>query len=62
MKEVGLGWINEGRIDHGFGWEKMVLNSYFEDLDGRVGLKSGWEFAPKAGKNRNERIKVGSDS
>ena len=23
LKEVGLGWINGGRIDHGFGWGKI---------------------------------------
>ena len=44
------------------GRQGMVLNSSFEDLDGRVGLKSVWEFVPKAGKQRNERMKVSSDS
>ena len=28
----------------------MVVNSYFEDLEERVGLKSVWEFVLKAGK------------
>ena len=28
----------------------MVVNSYFEDLEGRVGLKRVWEFVPKVGK------------
>ena len=28
----------------------MVENSCFEDLEGRVGLKSVWEFVPKAEK------------
>ena len=23
LKEVGLGWINEGRTDRGFGWGKI---------------------------------------
>ena len=27
----------------------MVVNSYFEDLEGRVGLKRVWEFVPKVG-------------
>ena len=39
----------------------MVVNSYFEDLEGRVGLKSVWEFVPKVGE-RNERVKVSSNS
>ena len=34
------------------GKEEMVVNSYFEDLKGRVGMKSVWEFVPKAGKKR----------
>ena len=34
------------------------MNSCFEDLDGRVGLKRVWEFVPKAGKKRNEKVKV----
>ena len=40
----------------------MVVNRYFEDLEGRVRLKSVWEFVPKVGKKRNERVKVSSDS
>ena len=28
----------------------MVVNSCFEDLEGRVGLKRVWEFVPKVGK------------
>ena len=40
----------------------MVVNSYFEDLEGRVGLKRVWEFIPEAGKKRNEKVKVSSDS
>ena len=47
--------VDEGR-------EEMVVNSCFEDLEGRVGLKRVWEFVPKAGKKRNERVKVSSDS
>ena len=36
----------------------MVVNSCFEQLERRVGLKRVWEFVPKAGKkNRNERVK-----
>ena len=41
----------------------MVVNSCFKDLEGRVGLKRVWEFVPEVGKkNRNERVKVSSDS
>ena len=40
----------------------MVVNSCFEDLEGRVGLKRMWEFVPKAGKKRNEIVNVSSDS
>ena len=40
----------------------MVVNICFEDLEGRVGLKRGWEFVPEAGKKTNERVKVSSDS
>ena len=40
---------------------KMVVNS-LEDLEGEVGLKRVLEFVPEAGKNRNERMKVSSDS
>jgi len=29
---------------------EMVVNSCFEDLEGRVGFKRVWEFVPKAGK------------
>ena len=28
----------------------MVVNSCFEDMEGRVGLKSVWEFVPKVEK------------
>ena len=54
LKEVGLGWINGGRKDHGFdgGRKEMVVNSCFQDLEGRVGLKRAWEFVPKVGKKR----------
>ena len=31
-------------------------------LEGRMGLKSVWEFIPKVGKKRTERVKVSSDS
>ena len=40
----------------------MVVNSCFEDLEGRVGFKSVREFVPKAGKKRNDREKVSSGS
>ena len=55
MKEVGLRWINRCRKDHGFGWgrQAMVVNSYFEYLEGRVGLKRVCEFSPKVEKKRN---------
>ena len=39
----------------------MVVNSCFEDLEGRVGLKRVWEFVPKVGGKRNERMKESSD-
>ena len=39
----------------------MVVNSCFEDLEGRVGLKRVWEFIPKVEKE-DERVKVSSDS
>ena len=44
------------------GRKEVVVNSCFEDLEGRGGLKSVWEFIPKAGKKRNERMKVSDDS
>ena len=28
----------------------MVVSSCFENLEGKVGLKSAWEFVPKVGK------------
>ena len=40
----------------------MVVNNYFEGLEGRMALNRMWEFVPKAGKKRNERVKVSSDS
>ena len=40
---------------------EVVVNSCFEDLEGRVGLKRVLEFVPKAGKKWNERVKVSSD-
>ena len=36
------------------------MNSCFEDLEGRVGLKRVWEFVPKVGE-KNKRMKVSSD-
>ena len=41
---------------------EVVVNSCFGDLEGRVGLKRVWEFVPKVGKKKNERVKVSSDS
>ena len=32
----------------------MLVNSYFEDLEGRVRLKRAWEFVPKVEKNEEE--------
>ena len=40
----------------------MVVSSCFEDLEGRMGLNRVREFIPIAGKKRNERVKVSSDS
>ena len=40
----------------------MVVNSCYENLEGRIGLNRVREFIPKAGKKRNERVKVSSDS
>ena len=34
----------------------MVVNSCFEDLEGRVGLNRVWGFVPKVGKKRNKRV------
>ena len=34
------------------------MNNCSEDLEGRVGMKSMWEFVPKVGKKRSERMKV----
>ena len=34
----------------------MVVNSCYEDLEGRVGLKRVWKFVPEVGKKRNERV------
>ena len=64
MKKVGLEWINGGRTDHGFGWGKIRggVEQLFEYLEGGVGLKRVWEFVAEAGKKRNERVKVSSDS
>ena len=36
------------------GREEVVVNSCFEDLEGRMGLKRVWEFVPKAGKKKDE--------
>ena len=59
-----MGWINRGKkkimvLD---GRRQTAENTCFEDLKGGVGLKRVWEFVPKAGKKRNERVKVSSDS
>ena len=39
----------------------MVVNSCFEDLEGRVGLRRVWEFVPKVGEKKSERLKGSSD-
>ena len=39
----------------------VVVNRCFEDLEGRVGLKSV-KVCSIGGKKRNERVKVSSDS
>ena len=44
------------------GKQEVVVNSCFEDSEGRMGLNRVWEFISKAGKKRNERVKVSSDS
>ena len=64
LKEVSFGWVNGGRRDRGFGWWKIRGDGeqLFRVLEGRMGLKRVWEFIPKAGKKRNERVKVSSDS
>ena len=41
---------------------QVVVNSCFEGLEGRMGLKRVREFIPKAGKKRSERVKVSSYS
>ena len=38
------------------------MNCYFEELEGRVGLKRVWEFVIKVRKKRNIRMKVSCDS
>ena len=46
LKEVGVEKImvlDGGRLE-------MVVNSCFEDLEERVGLKRVWSFVPKTGK------------
>ena len=42
LKEVCLRWINGDRKDRGFdgGRKEVVVNSCFEGLEGRMGLKS----------------------
>ena len=65
LKEVGLGWINGGRKDRGFGWGKKRHGC--EQLFSRPGGKSGIEesvgVCSKGGKKkRNERMKGTSDS
>ena len=47
--------LDEGR-------REVVVNSCVEGLEGRMGLKRVWEFIPKEGKKKNERVKVSSDS
>ena len=60
-----MGWVNGGNkitILNGGRCEMVVVNSCFEDLEGRVEFKRVWEFVPKARKKRNERVKVSRDS
>ena len=47
-----MGWINRASKDQDLdgGRYEMVVNSCFEDLEGGVGLKRVWEFAPEVGK------------
>ena len=49
---MGLGWINGGKKRSWFwmGEDEVVVNSCFEDLEGRMGLKRVWEFIPKVEK------------
>ena len=44
------------------GEDKKRLTAVLKTWRGRVGLKRVWEFVPKVGKKRNERVKVSSDS
>ncbi len=64
LKEVGLGWINGGRKDRGFGWG--MIRGGGEQLFWRPGGKNGIEqsagVCSKGRKKRNERVKVSSDS
>ena len=57
----GLTGVQKIKILDGGRYE-MVVNSCFEDVEGRVGLKRVWEFVPEVGKKRNKRVKVSSDS
>ena len=64
LKEVGLGGLSgvEKIEDLDGGRQEMVVNSSFEDLEGRMVLNRVREFVPKVGKKRNERVNVSSDS
>ena len=64
LKEVGLGGLTgvEKILVLDGGRSEVVVNNSFEGLEGRMGLKRVWEFIPKVGKKRNERMKVSSDS
>ena len=44
------------------GRQEVVVNSCFEGLEGRMGMNRVRELIPNAGKKRNERVKVSSDS
>ena len=44
------------------GRQEVMVNSCFEGREGRMGLNRVREFIPKAGKQRNERVKVNTDS
>ena len=64
MKEGGWGGLTgEEKTEVLDGRRKeVVVNGCFEGLGRRMRLKRVWECVPKVEKNRNERMKVSSDS
>ena len=52
MKEVGLGWINKGRKDRGFGWGKIRGGGeqLFRRPGGQNGIEQGVGVYSKGGK------------